>query len=250
MKRRFTAYSRLNSDRFIQNLYNVKNEFVKNYKSNNWNYFNSNFIFTSHDDVKASRKKSKFNFNIILTLIFISISFFAIGIYYTKNLNSNLQTNQNNNEIIQNNNDRKTQKIKISSPEYYGNPQIPPKNGYTKNLTRSKDRAPLVIKTQNNETFFLVKLADLNGHDVKIIFIHGGMDIETKMPLGKYILKYATGSTWYGWDNYFGAETQYYKADEVFDFHTENNIISGYTVELYLQINGNLYTSKINEQEF
>ncbi len=43
-------------------------------------------------------------------------------------------------------------------------------------------------------------------------------EIEIKVPLGSYIVKYAVGEKWYGEKYLFGPETRYNKADEKFVF--------------------------------
>jgi hypothetical protein len=78
--------------------------------------------------------------------------------------------------------------------------------------------------------------------------------METKVPLGRFILKYATGDAWCGENDLFGNQTQFNKANadlrfarqEFYDGYT----LIGHTVELILQINGNLKTSRISRQTF
>jgi hypothetical protein len=50
------------------------------------------------------------------------------------------------------------------------------------------------------------------------VFVRGGETVETRAPLGKFIVKYASGDTWYGYDHLFGPDTTYTKADETFIF--------------------------------
>ncbi len=74
--------------------------------------------------------------------------------------------------------------------------------------------------------------------------------MEFDVPLGSYELKYATGKTWYGLDYLFGPNTSYYKADDVFRFSKTGDGVSGWTVELFQQVGGNLETKKISEDDF
>jgi len=67
--------------------------------------------------------------------------------------------------------------------------------------------------------------------------------METKVPLGQFILKYATGDAWCGENDLFGNQTQFNKANADLrfarqEFHDGYTMI-GHTVELILQINGN-----------
>ena len=70
------------------------------------------------------------------------------------------------------------------------------------------------------------------------------------VPLGNYIVKYAAGDRWYGYEHLFGPETGYSKAGEVFSFAVVGNKISGYTITLYKVRNGNLHTQTIRKEDF
>lgn len=71
-------------------------------------------------------------------------------------------------------------------------------------------------------------------------FLVGGTPFKTRMPLGTYTLKYASGQTWYGKKLRFGSETQYAKADKDFHFYADGSRIHGVRIELILQVSGNL----------
>lgn len=78
--------------------------------------------------------------------------------------------------------------------------------------------APFQIKSQGGENY-LLKLTDAeSGVDVMTVFVRGGETVETRAPLGTFIVKYASGTTWYGYEYLFGPSTTYSKADETFAF--------------------------------
>ena len=58
---------------------------------------------------------------------------------------------------------------------------------------------------------------------------------------------YCSGSDWYGTENKFGYNTSYCKADERFEFTSDNEYVYGHTVTLYPVSNGNLETKEIEE---
>ena len=58
------------------------------------------------------------------------------------------------------------------------------------------------------------------------------------------------GTTWYGAKYLFGPETTVAKADKTFDFRTEDDKVSGYSVELIKQEGGNLETKNIALEDF
>ena len=113
------------------------------------------------------------------------------------------------------------------------------------------DTAPLTIKTKG-DGYYYVKLKDSeSGKNKFIFFVHGGRTVELNVPLGDYLLYYAHGDEWYGTSDLFGPDTVYFKADEVFDFYMDGNgELCGWTVELYLQENGNLDVDTVSVAEF
>jgi hypothetical protein len=64
-------------------------------------------------------------------------------------------------------------------------------------------------------------------------------------------VKYALGTTWYGYDHLFNDyHTGYSKADEVFNFTVGGNTVRGFFITLYTVEGGNLSTSGITASEF
>lgn len=130
-------------------------------------------------------------------------------------------------------------------------PSIPMQQGIDKIYTGKDLIAPLEIKTSAGPEKYYIKLVDAQtGETVMTFFIYGGQRFETKVPLGIYYLKYASGEAWYGEGRWFGPNTSYSKADQTFEFYRLGSQISGYTVELILQRSGNLSTRKISASDF
>lgn len=127
-----------------------------------------------------------------------------------------------------------------------------PQNGAVVRYSSAEPIAPFSVSTRRGDGNFFVKLADTRSPKKAIVtvFIRDGMTAEIDVPLGTYELKYATGTSWYGAKDLFGSSTRYAKADETFTFRTEGNRVSGYSVELHLQANGNLETDPISADEF
>lgn len=130
-------------------------------------------------------------------------------------------------------------------------PQLLPSNGFIERYHSSESLAPLTIRTRGDGQHYFVKLADWNtGITALTVFIHGGQSVELTMPLGSYKLKYASGITWYGESELFGVDTHFSMADARFDFTVSGDQVSGYTVELFLQQDGNLQTRDIPRSTF
>jgi len=61
----------------------------------------------------------------------------------------------------------------------------------------------------------------------------------------------ATGDTWYGDEYLFGPGTQYTKADCEYPFEMDaSGDISGWTVDMTPQVNGNMNMKNISESEW
>jgi hypothetical protein len=130
-----------------------------------------------------------------------------------------------------------------------------PRTGVLRNYEFSSDNAaPLEIRTATGASYY-VKLADATtGDPIQTFFIRGGQTLVAKVPLGKFVLKYATGRAWCGESRLFGPETQFHKADVVLEFERLDTdggyTLTGHTIELISKINGNLKTSGINAAAF
>jgi len=128
---------------------------------------------------------------------------------------------------------------------------IPP-TGELRINTQKERIAPFKIISSRGSNY-LLKLADaISGEWVLTVFVRGGDSTEIDVPLGTYVVKYASGETWYGYapDHLFGPAASYSKASEYFTFEQRGNTLRGHSITLYKVINGNLRTEKIKPNEF
>lgn len=124
-----------------------------------------------------------------------------------------------------------------------------PDSGTTRKNVTAPSVAPFEIRT-NIGSNYLIKLENISGMKVMDIFVRGGDTIEVSVPLGRYIVKYAAGDTWYGYEHYFGPNTNYNKANSIFHFRRDGNQIRGYTYIVHRVPGGNLSTSRIKASQF
>lgn len=125
-----------------------------------------------------------------------------------------------------------------------------PPNGEAFTYTNQERIAPFEIKSTRGSNY-LVKLANaVSGQPVQTIFVRGGETINIDVPLGTFIVKYASGDTWYGYDYLFGDKTSYSKASKDFKFERSADQVHGYTITLYKVPYGNLHTERIKPNEF
>jgi len=113
--------------------------------------------------------------------------------------------------------------------------------------------APLEIRTQFGNGNYFVKISRISGDRLvlsRTAFIRDGGTLDVLLPIGDYEVRYANGLKWYGTSLLFGTDTLYAKADDVFRFRETSDGYSGYTIELYKQVNGNLRTDRLRADEF
>lgn len=142
----------------------------------------------------------------------------------------------------------------IESVNQYLQRQPLPESGEILTYVRQEHIAPFEIRSSSG-TNYLVKLVDAySKQTVLTVFVRGGIPVQVKVPLGNYVVKYAAGQTWYGYEHLFGKETGYSKAETTFSFQRESTSegysINGYTITLFKVQNGNLSTREIRKDEF
>ena len=121
-----------------------------------------------------------------------------------------------------------------------------PPSGTVTMLVDTECDSGLQIKTKTGANY-LVKLVSWRGKKpIETIFVRGGKTVEVAVPSGRYEIRFASGTTWYGDEYLFGPETRCAKADELFSFSKE----TGYTLALYEVSNGNLPTSGMSLEDF
>lgn len=128
--------------------------------------------------------------------------------------------------------------------------QMPPTSGTTYRHTQAAGVAPLKIHTSAGSNYFVKLENSETGQKILNVFIRGGSTVNINVPLGQYRLKYAAGTTWYGYEYYFGPSTVYSKANAILHFYRDGYRVSGYTVTLYQVAGGNLSTSRIPPEQF
>lgn len=130
-------------------------------------------------------------------------------------------------------------------------PGLAPFTGLLQKSFESEAVAPLRINTARASGNYYVKIIDwYTKKTIAAAYIVGGEFFETKVPLGSYELRYATGNQWRDEVLLFGEETQFSRADDRFDFTSDAHGYSGYTVTLILQRDGNLKTEEIPPDDF
>lgn len=128
--------------------------------------------------------------------------------------------------------------------------QILPYNGEIRNYSYAEKIAPLNIKTSYGANYLVKLKGAYTKEPIMTIFIIGGNEVTINVPLGSFEITYASGNKWYGYNDLFGKETVYSKADEIFNFKDNGYEISGYTITLYRVSNGNLNTQNISQSQF
>jgi hypothetical protein len=135
--------------------------------------------------------------------------------------------------------------------EFSALPLALPRNGALNRYDSREPVAPLEIRTRGSDHHYLVKLVDyVSDSPVLTVFVRANQAVKVDVPLGSMKLRYAVGSTWYGDEFLFGPETTYAEAEARFDFALDGRQIRGYTVELFLQPDGNLRERRIRPDQW
>jgi len=150
------------------------------------------------------------------------------------------------------------QSNKASSSKSYNTQQVnlPPiinqNAGVMWNSTGRQLVAPLTIKTSFGSDYYVKLVGTLSNQDEVGIFVKGGSPIKVLVPLGSFKMRYASGKNWRGYSSLFGpgSMTSYAEAGSTFSFINQGTHISGYTVELIKQSQGNLSTRRISAGNF
>jgi hypothetical protein len=126
-----------------------------------------------------------------------------------------------------------------------------PDNGATTYYSKRDAIASLTISSPAGTGNYFVKLtAWTSGTTTMTIFVRAGQSVTTKVPLGSYRIKYATGHQWGGETLLFGPETGYAMVDERFDFVQTDGSAKALPIERLLQLNATLRASKISARDF
>jgi len=118
---------------------------------------------------------------------------------------------------------------------------------------KTPSNGKLTIETSAGADYLVQLLKAGTKKAIVGIYLKGGKTLTVDVPLGNYDLVYAAGKIWYGLGDRFGPPpmTSYSKADKPFEFKADSEgMTSHWAVELILQENGNLGTTKINASQF
>jgi hypothetical protein len=118
-------------------------------------------------------------------------------------------------------------------------------------ISQRADRlVPFEIVTSAGDNYY-VKLVDpFSGRDYARFRVVGGRAFTTKVSPGQYVMRYASGQTWYGSPAFFGPETSFMEANVTLLFEIDGQELKGMTVQLIKQPGGNMKTQSISKASF
>lgn len=137
--------------------------------------------------------------------------------------------------------------------EYIEQPLLPVLiyNGDLVKEPASEGLAPLTVSTSGDASYYVyLKPTKPPFGNSMGFYVQGGKSAEVSVPLGEYEIYYAVGNTWYGKEEKFGSDTRYYQCDGTFSFSDDGESYLGWTLELYLQRNGNMETVIVDAADF
>jgi hypothetical protein len=141
-----------------------------------------------------------------------------------------------------------------------GKAVVVPRTGDLQPRRRSNAIAPFNIQTRSGANY-LVKLVNVTDSKDQIwIFLRGGEPYSTKVAVGNYALRVASGSTWYGREDLFGPDTRFFRlrgkrgaaVDEspVLEFKKERNRIVGKSLNFEGSVDGNMEQEAMSRAQF
>lgn len=146
--------------------------------------------------------------------------------------------NQNSTQVSQ------TKEIDLSQYKEF---PIPEHGSLSNNINKSNGSILEITLPKDEDKYYFIKLVDPSSdNEVQTAFLYPGTKTEICVPYGSYKLKYACGTTWYGYDDLFGPYGGYAKSDDLLTFTVEYY----HSVTLYPVLNGNMTTKNINYSDF
>jgi len=100
--------------------------------------------------------------------------------------------------------------------------------------------APLRVTVASGGDYFVKLTTPEDENTITSFYLRAGDSWETKVPTGRYELRYAAGRGWYNTRCLFGEETATAKADELLSFTRTGQYVEGHSIELIVQEGGNL----------
>ena len=110
----------------------------------------------------------------------------------------------------------------------------------------SSRAAHLEIRTKPGQNYLVRLYRNGSGYRAMDIFMRGGDIRKVVVPRGEFVIKFASGKNWYGYEHLFGEGTRYKQADEIFKF----DFGSSWFIALYSTPGGNLGITEISPDEF
>lgn len=246
-----TISDNANVDLFLANLRGFNRKFRSALAQQNWLFFLKNNDFREIVPIKSKSKNGKKGISpIAACTLVVPFLIGGISLYTAYNINTQKPSlvglpPQKTIPLVSN---FDVNSYKSPNVRFDKTPQPLPKSGdgivYFQKIEAV---APLTIVTKTSKLHYFVKIIDWYTNQViTTFFICSGQQVSMQLPLGSYKIKYATGQIWYGDKYLFGPNTDYSEVDKKLAFEKIDDRVTGYTIELFLQQNGNLHTKKIS----
>jgi hypothetical protein len=156
-----------------------------------------------------------------------------------------------------------TARTQLTSPPPPDLGRVPasiPSTGELQRRQRKTAIAPLKIITEAGTNYLVRLVSTRSAKDHVVIYVKGGETYSTKVPLGSYTFRAASGDIWYGREHLFGSNTVFFRLrgkkgetqqdTHILRFTRSGNSINGLTISMQKTISGNLEQEHISRAEF
>lgn len=123
-------------------------------------------------------------------------------------------------------------------------------NGEIIQYPQSEQLCPLTVEVTDENSYYIFLDSTTTQYNDMAFMVSPSSSAEVLVPLGTYEIYYASGETWYGEEVLFGSSTSYNKCEGTFDFYDDGEYYQGWTLELYMQDEGNMDTEIISAEDF
>lgn len=225
---------------------------------NEWSQYIASKGEVKAGDVSAKKGSGGKKVLSILLAIFLVIGGIAVRVFLTDYFNDKKEEETYSDSSSSYSYDYTTPEIDIPEPEIPDidipapgskvlEEQEPPANGTAGfSVSHSYPSQLKVNHVGSDDNYYFIKLVDPTTNlDVQTVFLHPHQSATVNVTPGSYKVRWTKGTTWYGYEDYFGYAATYNETDEPYDF--DSGMVQIFDIGV---TNGNVSADKTTKTDF